>query len=91
MAVPILTDNSMLVYNFAPLRSKIPFEKITRVYHENDAPRPPFAYSGDFQKDEHKPLSRLVNKNQLMRQRRIGLELFQILLWALMFGDTRQS
>jgi hypothetical protein len=87
MAANILTENSILVYDFVPSRSKIPFEKINRVHHVNDAPASLFACSGEtFQKDEPKTLSHSVNKNQSMRQRRIGLEFFQILLWALVFG-----
>jgi hypothetical protein len=94
MAANIVTENSNLVYDFALSRSKIPFEKTRRVHHP-DVPAPLLlACSGDFQKDEPKTLSDSVNKNQLMRRRRIRLEFFQNLLWALMFGhysDTHLS
>ncbi len=90
MAVTILTENSILVYDFASLRSKIPFDEKTMQVH---APRYTPASlnigcSGQFvQKDEPKTLSRSVNTNHSMRQRHVELESFQNLLWALAFGD----
>ncbi len=90
MAVLMLTENSILVYDFAPLRSKIPFdEKIMWVHDPRYAPASlNIAYSGQFvQKDQSRTLNCSVDKNQSMRQRRIGLDSFQILLWALVVGD----
>jgi hypothetical protein len=86
MAVPILTENPILVYDFVHSRSKTPFEKTIRA-HIYTCARSLLAYSGEtLQKDELKTWNRIVNKNQLMRQCRIGLEFFQIFLWALVFG-----
>lgn len=86
MAVPILTENSILVYDFARSRSKIPFEKSMRV-HDYTCARPLLACSGEtVQKDEPKQLNRMINTNQSVRQCRMGLESFKILLWALVFG-----
>ena len=88
MAASILTENSILVYGFAQSRSKIPFETINGVHNHPYASAFLFACSGEkLRKDERKPLDDLVNKNQLMRQCRIGLGSFQNLLWALVFGD----
>ncbi len=91
MAVPILTENSILVYDFAHdfthSQSKIPFENNARARHFYDALASLFAYSGKpLQEEEPKPLNRMVNTNQFMRQRRIGLGFLQNFLWALVFG-----
>ncbi len=94
MAVIILTENSILVYDFARLRSKNPFEKTIRVHHYTCA-RSLLAFLGEtLQKDELKLLNRIVNTNQSVRQCRIGLESFQNLLSALVFGhyfNTNQT
>jgi hypothetical protein len=88
MAENIVAENSILVYDFAISRSRrIPFEKIMGMHPENDAFVSLFACSGLIQMDECEILSCSVNKNQSMRQCRIGLEFSQIFLWALMFGD----
>ncbi len=78
MAVAILTENSILVYDFVRSRSQmIPFEKTIRVHHYTCA-RSLSAFLGEtVQKDEPKPLNRMVNMNQSVRQCRIGLESFQ--------------
>jgi hypothetical protein len=81
MAVPILTENSILVYDFASLRSKIPFENNARAHHFYDALKSLFAHSSKtFRKDEPKTLNHKVNTNQSVRQCRIGLESLQTLL-----------
>jgi hypothetical protein len=86
MAANIVAENSNLVY-FAHSRSNIPFDKSVRAHHYDDASASLLlACSGDCQKDESKRLSNSVNRNQLMRRRRIGLGFFPNLLWALMFG-----
>lgn len=82
MAVSILTDNSILVYAFATSRRNFPFEINTWAHNASFALRPLFA----FQKERLKIRDYSVDKNQFMRQRRIGLEFYQILLWALVFG-----
>ena len=84
MAVPILTENSILVYDLVHSRSKIPFENHAGAHNLFYAFASLFAYSGKpLRKDVPKTLNRMVNTTQSMRQRRIGLEFFQNLLWAL--------
>ncbi len=65
MAVAILTENSILVYDFVRSRSQtIPFEKNIWVHHYTCA-RSLSAFLGEtVQKDEPKPLNRMVNMNQ---------------------------
>ena len=87
MALIILTENSILVYDFASLRSGIPFENNARAHFFN-AFASLFAHSGGpFRKDELKTLISMVNTNQSVRQCRIGLESFRNPLSALVFGD----
>ena len=87
MAAVILTENSILVYDFARLRSGIPFENNARAHFLN-AFASLFAHSGEpFRKDELKILISIVNVNQFVRQCRIGLEVLQNFLWALVFGQ----